>query len=206
MMLALTCLNKMVKTGAGRRRRRTGKKKAAHAAANVTAPPTSPTPRDATPCPDGEGDSTPTRSARFVYKMALCGSVERVDRIHMPDGSYVDLPSPTSPTSPAAPRSALRGSREDAPGAGRGDCATGAAAPGGWDDPPAKRSIRFHFTATVPVEHDALPHDVYDRRGPKPWKGLTNYQKRRIKKELNSFKRDEMPVHAGSENNTRFHR
>ena len=52
--------------------------------------------------------------------------------------------------------------------------------------------------AALGVEHAALAYDVYDRWGPKPWKTLTKRQKLRIKKALNSFKRDEMPVHAGS--------
>ena len=47
--------------------------------------------------------------------------------------------------------------------------------------------------------------DDYDRKGNKPWVGLTMLQKVAIKAELNNFKRDEMEVHEQSAHFTRFH-
>lgn len=163
-------------------------------------PPTSPILSDAPPRPGVGGGSGVDTARRSVYLLSLSGKVERVERIDRPDGSYVDVP-------PARPRrrSSLRGSPDGGGGDGgdphpqRGQ--TWLASP---SDPAARRSIEF--SATAPVEHAALAHDVYDRRGPKPWKTRTTYQKLRIKKELNRFKRNEMPVHAESVKFTRFHR
>lgn len=45
----------------------------------------------------------------------------------------------------------------------------------------------------------------YDRTCEKPWTCLTTADKIAIKRELNTFKRDEMDVHPASEHMTRFH-
>ncbi|XP_064624252.1 phosphatase and actin regulator 2-like isoform X8 [Lineus longissimus] len=46
----------------------------------------------------------------------------------------------------------------------------------------------------------------YDRKADKPWTRLTPKDKAAIRKELNEYKAQEMPVHEGSKHLTRFHR
>lgn len=46
----------------------------------------------------------------------------------------------------------------------------------------------------------------YDRSCDRPWTRLTTADKISIKRELNEFKRKEMPVHEESRHRTRFHK
>jgi hypothetical protein len=66
-----------------------------------------------------------------------------------------------------------------------------------------------HRSATTPVKrlafannlsvYDTFPSSVYDRRSePATWSRLTPALAQRIKEELNSFKMEEMEVHAAS--------
>ncbi|PAA55820.1 hypothetical protein BOX15_Mlig022990g1 [Macrostomum lignano] len=48
--------------------------------------------------------------------------------------------------------------------------------------------------------------EEYDRGIDKPWTRLTATDKARIRKELNDFKANEMPVHEESRKHTRFHK
>lgn len=66
-----------------------------------------------------------------------------------------------------------------------------------------KGVLKFHEFVDV---YDAANADDYDRKAEKPWTKLTNADKIAIKRELNEFKRDEMPVHTESEKYTRFHK
>lgn len=66
-----------------------------------------------------------------------------------------------------------------------------------------KGVLKFHEFVDV---YDAAAADDYDRKAEKPWTKLTNADKIAIKRELNEFKRDEMPVHTESEKYTRFHK
>lgn len=66
-----------------------------------------------------------------------------------------------------------------------------------------KGVLKFHEFVDV---YDAANADDYDRKADKPWTKLTNADKIAIKRELNEFKREEMPVHSESEKYTRFHK
>ena len=66
-----------------------------------------------------------------------------------------------------------------------------------------------HRSATAPVKrltfasnlsvYDTFPSSVYDRRSePATWSRLTPALAQRIKEELNSYKMEEMEVHAAS--------
>ncbi|KAI0307405.1 hypothetical protein B0F90DRAFT_1673309 [Multifurca ochricompacta] len=72
-----------------------------------------------------------------------------------------------------------------------------------------------HRSATTPVKrlafannlnvYDTFPSSVYDRRSePATWSRLTPALAQRIKEELNSFKMEEMEVHAASRIHTQF--
>ncbi|KAH9170997.1 hypothetical protein EDB89DRAFT_2114682 [Lactarius sanguifluus] len=72
-----------------------------------------------------------------------------------------------------------------------------------------------HRSATTPVKrlafasnlsvYDTFPSSVYDRRSePATWSRLTPALAQRIKEELNSFKMEEMEVHASSRIHTQF--
>ena len=59
-------------------------------------------------------------------------------------------------------------------------------------------SKRLTFASNLSV-YDTFPGQVYDRRSePATWSRLTPALAQRIKEELNSFKMEEMEVHAAS--------
>ncbi|TFK85685.1 hypothetical protein K466DRAFT_566469 [Polyporus arcularius HHB13444] len=65
-------------------------------------------------------------------------------------------------------------------------------------------SKRLAFAANLSV-YDTFPATVYDRRSePATWSRLTPALAQRIKEELNSFKMEEMEVHAASRVHTQF--
>lgn len=68
------------------------------------------------------------------------------------------------------------------------------------DELKEKKIIRFNDYIEVTQAQD------YDRRADKPWTRLTPKDKAAIRKELNEFKSQEMPVHEASRHLTRFHR
>merc|ERR1711964_103889 len=61
------------------------------------------------------------------------------------------------------------------------------------------------FDAYVDVA-DTYSVTEYDRSCDRPWTRLTTQDKISIKRELNEFKRMEMPVHEESRHRTRFHK
>merc|ERR1712203_419438 len=63
-----------------------------------------------------------------------------------------------------------------------------------------RKIIRFNDYIEVTPAHE------YDRRADKPWTRLTPKDKASIRKELNDYKSQEMPVHDESRHLTRFHR
>lgn len=67
-----------------------------------------------------------------------------------------------------------------------------------------QRNILVSFAFADEVM-DAIGVDEYNRRAPKPWTRLTTHDKISIKRELNAFKAEEMPVHDDSKQFTRFH-
>lgn len=63
-----------------------------------------------------------------------------------------------------------------------------------------RKIIKFNDYIEVTPAHE------YDRRADKPWTRLTPKDKANIRKELNDYKSQEMPVHDESRHLTRFHR
>lgn len=63
-----------------------------------------------------------------------------------------------------------------------------------------RKIIKFNDYIEVTPAHE------YDRRADKPWTRLTPKDKAHIRKELNDYKSQEMPVHDESRHLTRFHR
>lgn len=63
---------------------------------------------------------------------------------------------------------------------------------------------RLAFASNLSV-YDTFPATVYDRRSePATWSRLTPALAQRIKEELNSYKMEEMEVHAASRVHTQF--
>lgn len=74
---------------------------------------------------------------------------------------------------------------------------------------PTASELRERKILVVFSSHDevgeAIGVEDYNRRAPKPWTRLTARDKISIKRELNAFKAEEMPVHDDSKQFTRFH-
>lgn len=65
-----------------------------------------------------------------------------------------------------------------------------------------ERMILIHFADYAEV----IECEDYDRRADKPWIRLRPEDKAAIRKELNDYKKNEMPVHPHSEYMTRYHK